>query len=109
MSESGAPQFVPPPDVPPTAEVVLAAPKGRIARTWSRLQAYREDHATVEMALCFLAGFLFDVATLTRIDDEITLVQQGVYLGILALALGLETRQSLGRRLPRLLAKGLEV
>src|SRR5512132_2651217 len=110
MSQPGSPQFVPPPDVPPTAEVEIPAPpKGRIARTWSRIRTYREEHATAELALCFAAGFLFDVLTLTRIDDTVTLVQQGAYLGILALALGLETRQSLQRDLPRALAKGLEL
>lgn len=81
--------------------------KGRFLKTWGRLRAYREAHALQEMAGFFLAGFIFDVVTLSRIDDTITLVQQGVYLGLLALLLALEQRQVLRNDLPNWLAKVL--
>ncbi len=61
-----------------------------------RLQAFREKHEKAEIALFFLAGFLFDVVTLSRIDDWLTLVQQAAYLGVLGVLLALEQRYALG-------------
>jgi hypothetical protein len=56
-----------------------------------------------------VAGFLFDVVTLSRADDLLTIVQQGAYLLALCALLALEQRQALKGDLPRLLAKGMEL
>jgi hypothetical protein len=76
-------------------------------RVVSRVQAWREQNATKEMVLLLVAGFLFDVLTLSRIDDVPTLLQQGAYLGLLGGLLVLEQRQALGVAdgPPRLLRK----
>ena len=66
-----------------------AAPTGRM----QRLQAYREQHAMAEIALFFAAGMAFDIVTLSRIDDVLSLIQQGVYLVLLAGLMILEERE----------------
>lgn len=71
-------------------------PKGLAAR----IQAFREKHAMAEIALLLVAGFLFDVFTLSRIDDVSTLAQQGAYLGVLGWLLLLEQRYALGVATP---------
>jgi len=71
-----------------------------------RLQAYRQQHASMEIAGFFAAGFLFDIVTLSRIDDTFTLVQQGLYLVLLVGLMILEERYRAGvARPPRLLEK----
>lgn len=65
-----------------------------------RIQGFRERHAKAEIAVFFLAGFLFDVFTLARIDDWITLGQQAAYLGLLGVLLALEQRYELGAAKP---------
>ncbi len=61
-----------------------------------RISAFRERHEKAEIAVFFLAGFLFDVVTLSRIDDWLTLVQQASYLTVLGVLLALEQRYALG-------------
>jgi len=73
------------------AALVPAAPTGVVAR----VQAFRERHAMAEVATMLVAGFLFDVLTLSRIDDWSTLVQQGAYLFVLGALLLLEQRYAL--------------
>jgi Protein of unknown function (DUF2914) len=65
-----------------------------------RVQAWRERNATREMVFFLLAGFVFDVVTLSRIDDWATLAQQGAYLGLLGALLLLEQRDALGLAAP---------
>jgi MFS family permease len=59
-----------------------------------KVQAFRERHAMAEMAAFFFLGFLYDAFTLSRIDDRISVVQQGVYLAVLGMLLFLEQRWS---------------
>ena len=66
---------------------------GPPAGRWQRLQAYREQHAMAEIALFFAAGMVFDIVTLSRIDDVLSLLQQGVYLVLLAGMMILEERE----------------
>jgi hypothetical protein len=70
-------------------DITESKPAGRI----QRLQAYREEHAMAEIALFFAAGMLFDIVTLSRIDDVLSLVQQGVYLVLLAGLMVFEERE----------------
>lgn len=70
-------------------------------KLFNRVQAWREQHARREMVFFLLAGFLFDVLTLSRIDDWATLVQQGAYLGLLGALLTLEQRYALKLSEPR--------
>jgi hypothetical protein len=73
-----------------------------------KVQAFRERHARAEMATFFGAGFLFDVATLSRIDDSVTIVQQGAYLLVLCTLVALEQRRHLVGELPGLLGKAMK-
>ena len=57
-----------------------------------RLQAFRHEHKKAEMAGFFIAGFLFDVVAVSRIDDVLMLVQQGLYLVVLAVLMLLHER-----------------
>jgi hypothetical protein len=76
------------------------------ANLTGRVQAFRERHEKAEIAVFFLAGFLFDVVTLSRIDDTLTLVQQAAYLTVLGVLLALEQRYALGvAKPPRWMAK----
>lgn len=88
-------------DAPPLAAAgVGTAPLTR----WQRVQAYRERHAGAEIALFFVAGFLFDVITLDRIDNWKNLLQQGGYLAVLGGLLLFEQRYRLvGDSPPRFL------
>jgi len=58
----------------------MGATESRLNQGYQRLQAFRQRHAKAEIAVFFAAGFLFDILTLSRIDDVATLVQQGLYL-----------------------------
>ncbi|MFN0061858.1 MAG: DUF2914 domain-containing protein [Myxococcaceae bacterium] len=72
---------------------------------WQRFLQWRVHHPKLELALFFGAGFLFDIVTLDRIDSALTLIQQAVYLALLAAALLLEQRAVLkGWQPPRFLA-----
>jgi hypothetical protein len=80
--------------------------EARLNEGYLRLQSLRQRHVKAEIAVFFGAGFLFDVLTLSRIDDAITLVQQGVYLAMLAGLMILEERYRAGVAAPPpLLAK----
>jgi hypothetical protein len=46
-----------------------------------------------EIAMFFAAGMAFDIVTLSRIDDVLSLIQQGVYLVLLAGFMVLEERE----------------
>ncbi|RKH17466.1 DUF2914 domain-containing protein [Corallococcus sp. CA047B] len=70
-----------------------------------RVQAFRAKYEKQEMALFFFAGFLYDVLTLSPIDDTQTVVQNFVYLLLLAGLLLLEQRYQEGAEPPKLLAK----
>ncbi|HET8948661.1 MAG TPA: DUF2914 domain-containing protein [Candidatus Polarisedimenticolia bacterium] len=70
-------------------DVTESKPAGKL----QRLQAYREEHAMAEIAIFFAAGMLFDIVTLSRIDDFLSLLQQGVYLVLLAGLMVLEERE----------------
>ena len=70
-----------------------------------RVQAFRAKHEKQEMALFFFAGFLYDVLTLSPIDDTLTGVQNFVYLAFLAGLLMLEQRYPDGVEPPKLLQK----
>lgn len=74
--------------------------------SYRRLQAFRERHAKAEIAVFFGAGILFDIVTLTRIDDFATYIQLGLYLAALVSLMILEERYRAGVAAPpRLLAK----
>ncbi|MCY1034871.1 DUF2914 domain-containing protein [Corallococcus sp. BB11-1] len=70
-----------------------------------RVQAFRAKYEKQEMALFFFAGFLYDVLTLSSIDDKQTMVQNFVYLALLAGLLMLEQRYTADAEPPKLLAK----
>jgi hypothetical protein len=59
------------------------------------LQFYQR-HEILVSVLVFLAGFLFDVFTLGRIDDLLNLIQQGIYILILGGLLLTEIKVRLG-------------
>lgn len=61
-----------------------------------RLQEFRRRHAKAEIAVFFAAGFLFDILTLSRIDDVATFVQQGVYLVLLGALMLMDERYQAG-------------
>jgi hypothetical protein len=79
--------------------------ESRLNQAYQRLQAFREQHAKAEIAAFFAAGFLFDILTLSRIDDVLTLVQQGSYLVVLAVLMIVDERYESGvAKPPRWLA-----
>lgn len=53
------------------------------------LASYRR-HEAYAPALFFVLGFLFDVVTLGRIDDLLTIAQQGMYLALIAAFISVE-------------------
>ncbi|RKG61597.1 DUF2914 domain-containing protein [Corallococcus sp. CA054B] len=103
--------------LPPGANVVIATPGAAVAdpddlvstektpTLVDRVQAFRAKYEKQEMALFFFAGFLYDVLTLSPIDDALTEVQNFVYLAILAGLLVLEQRYPEGVEPPKLLVK----
>lgn len=59
------------------------------------LWAKNEKYLTAEF---FVAGFLFDILTLKRIDEWLTIVQQGVFLLLAVFLLVLKTKDGTHRR-----------
>ena len=57
-----------------------------------RVQEWRKKNGMVETAAFFFIGVVYDVLTLSRIDDTFTMVQQFVYLLVLSTLLLLEQR-----------------
>ncbi|WP_375743754.1 DUF2914 domain-containing protein [Corallococcus interemptor] len=103
--------------LPPGANVAVATPGGAVVEPddlvstektptlVDRVQAFRAKYEKQEMALFFFAGFLYDVLTLSPIDDALTEVQNFVYLAVLAGLLVLEQRYPEGVEPPKLLSK----
>ena len=65
-----------------------------------RLKAFRHEHKKAEVVAFFGAGFLFDVVAVRRVDDALMLLQQGLYLTVLALLLILDERYRSGVATP---------
>lgn len=59
------------------------------------LEYYQKNEVVISVSV-FVAGFLFDLLTLGRIDDLLNLVQQAVYLSILGTLLICEIRIKIG-------------
>lgn len=78
----------------------MSAMESRLNERYGRLQAFRQQHAKAEIAVFFAAGFLFDILTLSRIDDVVTLVQQGIYLVLLGALMVLDERYRAGLAAP---------
>lgn len=101
--------------LPPGANVAVATPgvadpddlvsTEKTPTLVDRVQAFRAKYERQEMALFFFAGFLYDVLTLSPIDDALTEVQNFVYLAVLAGLLVLEQRYAEGVEPPKLLVK----
>ncbi|NBD13697.1 DUF2914 domain-containing protein [Corallococcus silvisoli] len=102
--------------LPPGANVAVATTAGvadpddlvsteKTPTLVDRVQAFRAKYERQEMALFFFAGFLYDVLTLSPIDDALTEVQNFAYLAILAGLLVLEQRYPEGVEPPRFLVK----
>lgn len=71
-----------------------------------QLQAYYEKHHRYMPLYFFVGGFLFDVLTLSQIDDLLSLIQQGVYLTLCFVLLGIEFLEKENRMpIPRRLEK----
>ncbi|GHG93220.1 DUF2914 domain-containing protein [Comamonas sp. JC664] len=70
-----------------------------------KVQQFRARHEKWEMALFFFGGFLYDVLTIGRIDDTLTLVQNFGYLLVLTGLLLLEQRYPDGVEPPKFLVK----
>ena len=103
-----APAAAPEPALTPLARP--ADPQGSIPteksqKLMDRVQEFRARHEKWEMAGFFFVGFLYDVLTLSRVDDGLTMVQQFVYLCVLASLLLLEQRYPVGAEPPKVLAK----
>jgi DUF2914 family protein len=84
-------------------------PPGWFKAKLNELNRFRQRHELAEIVIVFVAGFIFDVATLSRVDDATTLIQQGVYLLLLGTLMALEQRQALKGDLPRPVAKVMEL
>ncbi len=68
-----------------------------VKRTIQQLSAFYQRHEfRVDMAF-FVGGFLFDVVTLSGIDDALAIVQQVLYLAVIALLLGLDLLHAHGK------------
>lgn len=117
---SGAPSAAS--DIAPTnaAVVLTEAPPGLAPTTvdpddlvataktptlMEKVQAFRTRHEKWEMAAFFFGGFLYDIISLSRIDDTLTMVQSFAYLLILASLLLLEQRYPEGTPPPAALTK----
>lgn len=80
--------------------IFMRAMKATLSEGYRRLQAFRQQHVMAEITVFFIAGFLFDVFTLSRIDDVATLVQQGLYLILLGGLMILDERFRAGVSVP---------
>lgn len=78
----------------------MAVTESKFNSGYQRLQEFRHRHAKAEIAVFFAAGFLFDIFTLTRIDDLATLVQQAAYLVLLGGLMILDERYRSGLASP---------
>jgi hypothetical protein len=78
----------------------MGATASKLNDRYQRLQEFRHRHAKAEIALFFAAGFLFDILTLSRIDDVLTLVQQAVYLVVLGALMIMDERYRAGLAAP---------
>ncbi|WP_232293358.1 DUF2914 domain-containing protein [Stigmatella aurantiaca] len=95
------------PSVPgvPLGDAEDAIPTAKTQTLLERVQSFRARNEKWEMAAFFFVGFAYDVLTLGRIDDTLSMVQQLVYLGVLASLLMLEQRYPEGVEPPKVLAK----
>jgi Protein of unknown function (DUF2914) len=73
------------------------APKG----LKSKIDAFHKKYARFIPAAFFAAGFIFDIITLSRIDDWLSLVQQAVYLFIILQILKYQTYELAGLWQPK--------
>lgn len=55
-----------------------------------KIKSYYEEKKHLLPATFFILGVLFDILTLGQIDDQISIIQQGAYIGIIALMLHLD-------------------
>jgi len=78
----------------------MGAMESKLSERYQRLQALRQRYAKTEIAGFFAAGFLFDILTLSRIDDVVTLVQQGLYLVLLGALMIMDERYRAGLGAP---------
>jgi hypothetical protein len=82
-----------------------STPTAKSGSLMDRVQEWRKKNELLEIAAFFFIGFVYDVVTLSRIDDTFTMVQQFVYLVVLASLLLLEQRHPEGSEPPKALAK----
>jgi hypothetical protein len=93
----------PAPEVAVDPDDLVATAKTPTLR--EKVQEFRTRHEKWEMAAFFFGGFIYDIVSLSRIDDTLTLVQSFAYLVILSSLLLLEQRFPEGTEPPKLLAK----
>src|SRR5262245_20383959 len=74
--------------------------ESKLRDRYRRFQEYRHQHQGTEIAVVFAAGVLFDIVTLTRIDNLANLLQQGLYLALLAGLMVQEERYGAGVAVP---------
>jgi hypothetical protein len=96
--------------LPATAPDVAVDPDDLVATQktptlMEKVQDFRTRHEKWEMAVFFFGGFIYDIVSLSRIDDTLTQVQSFAYLLILTSLLLLEQRFPEGTEPPKLLAK----
>ncbi len=89
----------------PAAEPADLVPTEKTGALMERVQEWRKKNELLEIAAFFFIGFIYDVFTLSRIDDTFTMVQQFLYLGVLASLLVLEQRYPEGTEPPPALSK----
>lgn len=68
--------------------------------TRERAKAFYKEYERYFPAAFFIAGFVFDIFTLSRIDDPFTMMSQAVYLVLIAIYLRLEMLDTLTPILP---------
>src|SRR4029453_1714476 len=74
----------------------MGAMQSKLNAGYHRMQAFRHRYAKTEIAVFFAAGFIFDIVTLSRIDDIVTLVQQGLSLVVLGALMMIDERYRAG-------------